>query len=92
MTTHKIFWTPSTKEPKINHALATSSAFNLKLCHKRPGSLPLSGAAPLYDGFVGGLNVGQFNNGQLKRVILELLDLKCRFLSLVRLKRWLVGG
>ena len=25
---------PTTKEPKICHALATTSAFNLKLCHK----------------------------------------------------------
>ena len=33
MTTHKMFWTPTTKEPKINHALTASSAFNLKLCH-----------------------------------------------------------
>ena len=33
MTTRKIIWTPTTKEPKINHALAASSAFNLKLCH-----------------------------------------------------------
>ena len=33
MTTHEIIWTPETKEPKISHALAASSAFNLKLCH-----------------------------------------------------------
>ena len=31
MTTRKIIVTPITKEPKINHALAASSAFNLKL-------------------------------------------------------------
>ena len=33
MTTCKIILTPTTKEPKICHALATTSAFNLKLCH-----------------------------------------------------------
>ena len=33
MTSRKIIWTPTTKEPKINHALVASSAFNLKLCH-----------------------------------------------------------
>ena len=33
MTTCKIIWTPTTKEPKFCHALATTSAFNLKLCH-----------------------------------------------------------
>ena len=32
MTTCKIILTPTTKEPKICHALATTSAFNLKLC------------------------------------------------------------
>ena len=32
MTTRKIIWTPTTKEAKISHALAASSAFNLKLC------------------------------------------------------------
>ena len=31
MTTCKIILTPTTKEPKICHALATTSAFNLKL-------------------------------------------------------------
>ena len=34
MTTCKIILTPTTKEPKICHALATTSAFNLKLCLK----------------------------------------------------------
>ena len=29
----KIILTPTTKEPKINHALDVSSVFNLKLCH-----------------------------------------------------------
>ena len=33
MTTCKSILTPTTKEPKICHALATTSAFNLKLCH-----------------------------------------------------------
>ena len=33
MTTIKIILTPTTKEPKICHTLATTSAFNLKLCH-----------------------------------------------------------
>ena len=32
MTTRKITWTPTTIEAKINHALASSFAFNLKLC------------------------------------------------------------
>ena len=32
MTTCKIILTPTTKEPKICHALGTTSAFNLKLC------------------------------------------------------------
>ena len=32
MTTCKIILTPTTKEPKICHALAITSAFNLKLC------------------------------------------------------------
>ena len=32
MTTFKIVCTNTTKEPKLSHALATSSAFNLKLC------------------------------------------------------------
>ena len=31
MTTLKIIWTPTTQEPKFNHALAAASAFNLKL-------------------------------------------------------------
>ena len=31
MTDREIFFTPAIKEPKITHALATSSAFNLKL-------------------------------------------------------------
>ena len=30
----KIIFTPLTKEPKICHDLATTSAFNLKLCPK----------------------------------------------------------
>ena len=34
MTTRKIIWTPTTKEHKICDALATTYAFNLKLCHK----------------------------------------------------------
>ena len=29
-----MIWTPKTKELKINHTLAASSAFNLKLCSK----------------------------------------------------------
>ena len=33
MTTCKIILTPTNKEQKICHALATTSAFNLKLCH-----------------------------------------------------------
>ena len=33
MTTCKIILTPTTKEPEICHALASTSAFNLKLCH-----------------------------------------------------------
>ena len=32
MTDRKIMFTPTIKEPKITHALAASSAFNLKLC------------------------------------------------------------
>ena len=32
MTTCKIIVNPQTKEPKICHALATTSAFNLKMC------------------------------------------------------------
>ena len=32
MTTCKIIWTPKIKDPKICHALATTSGFNLKLC------------------------------------------------------------
>ena len=35
MTTCKISLTPTTKEPKICHALAITSAFNLKLCRMR---------------------------------------------------------
>ena len=37
MTTCKIILTPTTKEPNICHALATTSAFNLKLCHMLKG-------------------------------------------------------
>ena len=33
MRTCKSILTPTTKEPKICHALATTSAFHLKLCH-----------------------------------------------------------
>ena len=33
MTKYKSILTPTTKEPKVGHALATISAFNLKLCH-----------------------------------------------------------
>ena len=33
MKTCKIILTPTTKEPNICHSLATTSAFNLKLCH-----------------------------------------------------------
>ena len=33
MTKWKSIFTPTTKEPKICHALATTSAVNLKLCH-----------------------------------------------------------
>ena len=33
MTTFKIILSPQIKEPKICHALAKTSAFNLKLCH-----------------------------------------------------------
>ena len=33
MTTSKIKCTPTTKDPKTNHALAARSAFDLKLCH-----------------------------------------------------------
>ena len=32
MTTHKIIYNPTIKEPKVNHDLAASSAFNLKMC------------------------------------------------------------
>ena len=32
MATCKIILNPTTKEPKICHDLATTSAFNLKLC------------------------------------------------------------
>ena len=35
MTTCKIIFTPTNKEQKNCHALATTSAFNLKLCHKK---------------------------------------------------------
>ena len=37
MTTCKIILTPTTKELKICQALATTSAFNLKLCHMTCG-------------------------------------------------------
>ena len=33
MATRKVIWTPKSEEPEINHALAASSALNLKLCH-----------------------------------------------------------
>ena len=33
ITTCKISLTPTTKEPKICHALVITSAFNLKMCH-----------------------------------------------------------
>ena len=33
MTICKISLTPTTKEPRLCHAMATTSAFNLKLCH-----------------------------------------------------------
>ena len=32
-TTRQITWTLSTKEPKINHVLAATSASNIKLYH-----------------------------------------------------------
>ena len=48
--------------------------------------MPLSGVLPLYDGFIGSLD-----GGQLKRVVIELHGLKRRFLSLVCLKRQLIG-
>ena len=35
MTTWTIILNPTTKEPKFCHALAITSAFNLKLCHIR---------------------------------------------------------
>ena len=35
MTTCKVILTPTNKEQKICHALATTSAFNLKLCHTK---------------------------------------------------------
>ena len=50
--------------------------------HKRPGLIPLSGVAPLYNGVSAGLNSGQFT-----RVVLELLGLMCGFLSLFHLER-----
>ena len=34
MKTCKIMWTPTTEQPKMCHALATTSAINLKLCHR----------------------------------------------------------
>ena len=43
MTTCKTILTPTTKEPKICHALATTSAFNLKLCPMSRFILPLAG-------------------------------------------------
>ena len=51
---------------------------------KQPGTMPLSGVAPLHNGFVGGSDGRQLEGGQLKRVVLELLE--CRFLSLVFLE------
>ena len=44
MTTCKIILIPTTKEPKISHALAVTSAFNLKLCLKQTYSEALLGA------------------------------------------------
>ena len=51
--------------------------------HKGPRSMPLSGAAWLYHGFVSGFNGWQLEGGKLKRVVLELLGLERRFLSFV---------
>ena len=48
---------------------------------KGPVSMPLSGLAPLYGGFVAGQD-----GGQLARIDHELLDLERGFLSLVRLE------
>ena len=42
MKTCKISLTPTTKKPKICHALAITSAFNLKLCLKKNGMVLLS--------------------------------------------------
>ena len=39
MTDHKLIYMPTIKEPNIIHALATSSAFNLKLCLRQFGLL-----------------------------------------------------
>ena len=40
MTTCKIILTPTNKEQKNCHALATTSAFNLKLCHMKTPCIP----------------------------------------------------
>ena len=47
--------------------------------------MPRSGVAPLHNGVVAGLD-----DRQLAKVVLELLGLKCGFLSLVLLERHLV--
>ena len=51
---------------------------------KRPGLMPLSGVAPLYNSVIAGLY-----GRQLARVVLELLGLDHGFLSLFRLERQL---
>ena len=43
----------------------------------KPGLIPLSGVAPLYNGFIAGCDCGQ--------LVQELIGLKRGFLSLVRL-------
>ena len=53
---------------------------DMVLERKGPGSMPLSGEAPLCNGFVAGLD-----GRQLKSVVLEELGLKRGILSLVRL-------
>ena len=45
--------------------------FNTILERKGPGLMPLSGLAPLSDGFV-----ASFHSGQLTRVVLEMIGLK----------------
>ena len=56
MTKCESILTPTTKEPKICHALATTSAFNLKLCPKA-----LSKFTPIHHWEGGELKLGRMS-------------------------------